>query len=91
MKIVKLAASMRQPDLGGHPLVIELQVAVLQLTTALLNLSPKGMLKRYSSNIPALVGFATYLRITAEQLGGIIGQELCDSLDDVLRSLESLK
>ncbi|KAL5085735.1 hypothetical protein Trisim1_009948 [Trichoderma cf. simile WF8] len=68
-----------------HPLVLELQVAALQLCCALLIKANIGMRKRFTHSISALVGIAT-------QLGGVIPKDsfLREDIDDVLNVLGEL-
>ncbi|KAL6694632.1 Neurochondrin domain-containing protein [Trichoderma pleuroticola] len=69
----------------AHPLVLELQVAALQLCCALLIKANIGMRKRYTHSISALVGIAT-------QLGRGISKDsfLREDIDDVLHVLGEL-
>ncbi|KAL6786808.1 Neurochondrin domain-containing protein [Trichoderma sp. SZMC 28012] len=69
----------------AHPLVLELQVAALQLCCALLIKANIGMRKRYTHSISALAGIAT-------QLGGGVPKDsfLREDIDDVLNVLGEL-
>ncbi|TFB00826.1 hypothetical protein CCMA1212_007300 [Trichoderma ghanense] len=69
----------------AHPLVLELQVATLQLCCALLVKASPGMRRRYTHTVSALAGISM-------QLGtGIPGDSfLKESIDDVLNVLGSL-
>lgn len=90
MEVVKAAATMRPMVTLQHPTIIELKVAVLQLATALLNIAPLGMQKRYVAAMTGIMGAATQLQSKMEQLGKI-GREFYEELDNVLLSLENLR
>jgi hypothetical protein len=91
MEMVKIAASMKHTSQAEHPLVMELQIAVLQLAAALLTLANAGMQKRYVKSTTSILGLATQLRRTAAGFSDTISQEYCDSLDDIIMSLENLR
>ncbi|KAL7934478.1 Neurochondrin domain-containing protein [Trichoderma chlorosporum] len=69
----------------ARPLVLELQVAALQLCCALLIKANVGMRKRYTHSISALVGIATQLEGEIPSDGVL--REAIDDVLDVLRGL----
>ncbi|KAG9237000.1 Neurochondrin-domain-containing protein [Amylocarpus encephaloides] len=71
--------------------IIELQIAALQLSTALLSKAASGMQKRNLISIPALVGLAKQLRAALKTVSKREAAELKDLLDDVSLELENLR
>lgn len=92
MVVVKKASSMRHSDLPKSAMVLELQIAVLQLSTALLTKGSIGMQRRYAKETTAIIGLASRLRQDVERyLHGSAQVELLESLSDVMMSLEDIR
>jgi len=92
MDIVKVTASMN-PD-GGlqDPVITEFQVAMLQISAALLTKAGSGMQKRYAPSVPAIIGLAKTLRTRVERdLTGPVADDLSESIDDVVMGLDNLR
>lgn len=86
MAVVTAVAAWDVPDAEQPPTVLEFQVAVLQLVTALLANTHPGTQRRFVHSISAVVGIA-------EQLEGRAGGDpgLVESLRDVESALGSLR
>lgn len=86
MAVVTAVAAWDVPDAEPPPAVLEFQVAVLQLVTALLVNTHSSMQRRYVHSINAVVGIA-------ERLEGRAGRDpgLLESLKDVESTLGSLQ
>lgn len=86
MTAVTVAASMKAPPKipKPHPLLIEFQIAMLQLATALLNKAPPGMQRRYLPSITASRGVEAQLE---EIVNGMedtsLAAEYMSELEDV--------
>lgn len=92
LEIVDLAGSMKSGSTSQHSLVLELQIAVLQLATALLDLAPDGMQRRHVRSITASSGFVSQLQADLSRLTDAVArEELQESLDDVTLALENLQ
>ncbi|KAK2009196.1 DUF1941-domain-containing protein [Colletotrichum eremochloae] len=84
MDLVTSVAAWDVPEVGQPLLVQEAQIAVLQLTTALLVSAPEGMKRRYVHSTSAILGIAARLErhVRADH-------PLRESLVDVLQTLGS--
>ncbi|OHW90876.1 DUF1941 family protein [Colletotrichum incanum] len=82
MALVTFVASWDAPEVEQPLLVQEAQIAVLQLTTALLVGAPEGMKKRYVHSTSAILGIAARLEKHVS-----VGHPLRESLVDVLQTL----
>ncbi|GJC86584.1 uncharacterized protein ColLi_09422 [Colletotrichum liriopes] len=82
MALVTLVASWDAPEAEQPLLVQEAQIAVLQLTTALLVGAPEGMKRRYVHSTSAILGIAARLE---KHVG--VDHPLRESLVDVLQTL----
>jgi hypothetical protein len=90
MKMVNRAASQRVRPSSG-PLYVELQIAMLQLATALLTSAPLGMQKRYAKNISGIIGLVNQLKPKVEQFPDQTKDEFEESLEDIIMSLDDLR
>jgi hypothetical protein len=91
MAVAMAAASIKHSTGACHPLVMELQIAVLQLAAALLGSATSGLQKRYISSTTAILGLIAQLRADCNQFSGSIAQGFRESLDDIAMSLENLR
>ena len=91
MTLVKAAASIKRPLGVRQPLVMELQISILQLAAELLSSATSGMQKRYVSCTTAILGLVAQLRVHCSEFSGSIAQEFRESLDDVAIGLEDLR
>jgi len=88
MEIVKSIASVKiDPSGRMHPIIVEFQVALLQLAAALFLNAPQGMVKRYRASLTAILGVARQLDGKDDSLDG----ELRNELEDVIMGLEGLR
>ncbi|CAN8097196.1 unnamed protein product [Discula destructiva] len=86
MAMVTMVAAWDVPDVEQPSLVLEFQVAVLQLVAALLSNTHAGMQRRYGHSISAVFGVALRLK------GKIANDEvLLESLEDVETTLGPLR
>jgi hypothetical protein len=90
MEVVKSAASMK-PSTFKDPLMLDVQIAVLQLAAALLSLASKGMQKRCVMYTTAILGLATQFREEALKVRGQEREEIHEELSDVIMTLENLR
>lgn len=86
MAVVTAVAAWDVPDSEEPPVVLEFQVAVLQLVTALLANTHPSMQRRYVHSISAVVGIAERLEERAGRDPGLL-----ESLKDVENTLGSLR
>ncbi|WDK16037.1 hypothetical protein CGRA01v4_07318 [Colletotrichum graminicola] len=86
MDLVTSVAAWDAPEVGQPLVVQEAQVAVLQLTTALLVGAPEGMKRRYIHSTSAILGIAARLE---KHVGA--DHTLRESLVDVLQTLGSFR
>lgn len=86
MAVVTAVAAWDVPDSEEPPVVLEFQVAVLQLVTALLANTHPNMQRRYVHSISAVVGIAERLEERAGRDPGLL-----ESLKDVENTLGSLR
>lgn len=92
LEIVELAGSMRRGPASQHPMVLEFQIAVLQLAAALLEMAPEGMRRRHVRSITASSGFLGQLQGDLGRLADVEARdELQESLDDITLALENLR
>ncbi|GKT43945.1 uncharacterized protein ColSpa_04126 [Colletotrichum spaethianum] len=82
MALVTFVAAWDAPEVEQPLLVQEAQIAVLQLTTALLVGAPEGMKRRYVHSTSAILGIAARLE---KHIG--VDHPLRESLVDVLQTL----
>lgn len=91
MATIKATAAMKAASPKNPSVVLEFQIAMLQLSTALLGKASGGMTKRHITSHPALAGIAKQLKSVV----GIIDDkmeaaELMGLLDDVSLDLENM-
>lgn len=89
MQIVKTAASMRTRLKSISPMVMELEIALIQLSAALLNKASPRMQKQYASSMAALAGLSNDLKTRV--IGNLMPSDLKVALDDVILELENLR
>jgi len=74
MAAVRITTSMKPPSKTSPSIVLELQIAMVQLSTALLSKAAGGMQKRHVTSIAALSGLAQQLmkivRVMSNKLDG---------------------
>jgi hypothetical protein len=91
MKAITMTASLKPVAGEFSSSFIELQISMLQLSTALLSKSTVGMQRRYASSNAALTGLAHQLVAAAKLLENKTeAAELGTMLEDVLTALEDL-
>lgn len=90
MEIVKTTASMKAST-SKDALILNFQVAVLQLAAALLTSASKGMQKRYIMYTTSILGLATQLRKGVCKLRSQDMEEILEELNDVVMTLENLR
>jgi hypothetical protein len=71
--------------------VLELQVAALQLVSAILTKAASGVQKRYLTSIPALLGLINQIRPMVKELDEVSARDLIDLLDDASLEIENLR
>jgi hypothetical protein len=92
MTTIKKTAGMKVALITHPPAVIELQIAMLQLSLALFDKASGGMAKRYHMNLEALLGILNQLRPVIDSLTDKNeAAELMSSLDEVSLHLENLR
>lgn len=85
LAVVTAVAAWDLPNTEQAPVVLEFQIAVLQLVTALLSNTHPGMQKRYVHSISAVIGIAGQLK------GRVRDDALLESLEDVETTLGPLR
>lgn len=85
MNIVTTVAGWDVPEAEQTPTVLEFQIAVLQLVTALLANTHSGMQRRYQYSVSAILGIVEQMR---DRVDG--DEALIESLDDVENTLRPL-
>ncbi|RDL34319.1 Uncharacterized protein BP5553_07447 [Venustampulla echinocandica] len=90
MAVIGLAASMKAAA-NTPPLVLEFQIGVLQLSTAILSKAAQGVQKRYVTSIPALLGLVNQLEVLVKNISSTEAADLLDLLEDVSLELENLR
>jgi hypothetical protein len=92
MTVVTTTAAMKVLSTTLPSIILEFQIAMLQLSTALLSKAAGGMMKRYVTSYTALSGLVTQLKI---QTDGMIDKaeaaEFRDLLEDVALDLGNLR
>lgn len=86
MAVITVVAAWDVPESEQPPLVIEFEVAVLQLATALLSNTHPTMQRRYTHSISAILGIAKRLKRKV-----VADATLSESLQDVEYTLGSLR
>lgn len=88
---VSTTSSMQPPASTSPSVVIELHIAMLQLSTALLSKAGEGMQKRYANDQKVLAKLAAQLEITVGEMADKKdGDEFKELLSDVMLDLENL-
>lgn len=92
MAVVTTTSSMRvRVATPGPSVILEFQIAMLQLSAALLAKSSGGMTKRYVTSRPALSGLVKQLRSRVAGMDdGVEAAEFMGLLDDVALDLDNL-
>ena len=92
MTAITTTASLKIPSSIPNSLVLELQIAMLQLSTASLSKAAGGMQKRYVTSNAALLGLAQQLETLVNELDDQAEvDEFKSLLEDVKLDLENLK
>ena len=92
MTAVTTTASIKVASSSSDPLLLELQIAMLQLSTALLSKAAGGMQKRYVTSNGALAGLAQQLETLVKGLDDKAeADEFMGLLEGVALDLENLK
>ncbi|KAF3770347.1 hypothetical protein M406DRAFT_34482 [Cryphonectria parasitica EP155] len=86
MGVVTAVAAWNVPDTEQSPTMLDFQVAVLQLVTALLSNTHLGMQRRYVHSISAVLGIVGQMKSKARGYAAVL-----ESLEDVERTLGSLR
>jgi len=92
MEAVKVTASTKPSATTPPPLILELEIATLQLSTALLSRAAGGVQKRYVTSISALLGLTNQLKTLVKGLRNKTEiAEFSGLLEDVSLELENLR
>jgi hypothetical protein len=92
MAAIKLTASMKTSSNSTISIVLEFQIAMLQLSAALLSKAAEGMQKRFITSNPALSGLVRNLQKNVKGMEDRSeAAEFTDLLEDVALDLENLK
>ena len=92
MKAITTAASMKLTAFASFPIILEFQIAMLQLATALLSKAPGGVQKRYITSQAALSGLANQLETIVKRMDDQVeAAEFIGLLEDVSLDLENLR
>jgi len=92
MSAITTAASLKVPASNSPPLILELHIAMLQLSTALLSKAAGGMQKRYVTSNAALSGLTNQLgKIVKEMNDREEAADFLGLLEDVALDLENLR
>ncbi len=92
MTIVATTAAMKVLNTTLPSIVVELQIAMLQLSAALLSKAGGGMMKRYITSYAALSGLVNQLKIqTDDMMDKAEAAEFRGLLEDVALDLENLR
>ncbi|TVY21059.1 hypothetical protein LARI1_G001241 [Lachnellula arida] len=92
MEAIKVTASMKPCATAAPSSVLELQIAALQLSTALLSKAAGGVQKRHVTSIPALSGLVSQLKSLTKGLSNETDKvEFADLLEDVSLELDNLR
>lgn len=90
MAVIGLAASMKAVA-STPPLVLEFQIGVLQLSTAILSKAAPGVRRHYVTNIPAHLGLVNQLKVLVNNTNSTEAADLLELLEDVSLELENLR
>lgn len=91
MKIVPAAAGLNaDKDTSISPTCLELEIAIVQLATALLGKASPGLRSRYKESMAALGGLMNKLRFKCKQGDGRL-DDLGEAVEDVIIELENLR
>lgn len=92
MTAVTITAAMKVWATTPPSIVLEFQVSMLQLSTALLSKAAGGMMKRYITSYAALSGLVSQLAIQANTMSDEVeAAEFCGLLEDVALDLGNLR
>jgi hypothetical protein len=92
MATVTTTTSMKPASVGAASIIIEFQISMLQLATALLSKAAGGMQKRYVTSIAAISGLASQLENTVKGMDDKKeATEFIGLLEDVHLDLENLR
>lgn len=92
MTVVTTAAAMNISSSTPSSTILEFQIAMLQLSSALLSKAAGGMMKRYITSYAALSGLVNQLKVqTNDIVDETEGGELRGLLEDVALDLENLR
>jgi hypothetical protein len=91
MSSIKVVASMKVASAAEDLSILELQIAGLQLASAIISKAASGVQKRYLTSIPALLGIANQIRPVLHSNDEVAAAELVEQLDDALMELENLR
>jgi len=92
MTAITSASSMKVPSDSPPPKVLEFQIAMLQLSAALLSEAPVSMQKRYASSSTALSGILSQLKVLVNGISNKTeSRELLELLEDVALDLGNLR
>ena len=91
MKVVPAAAGLRaDKDTSISPTYLELEIAIIQLATALLSKASPGLRSRYKESMAALGGLMKKLKVKCKQGEGRL-DDLGEAVEDVIIELENLR
>ena len=92
MTAVTIAVSMKTATISPALIIIEFQISMLQLATALLSKAAGGMQKRYAINKAALSGLVGLLRALLRSMADEAERaEFMGLLEDVSLDLENVR
>lgn len=92
MSVVTTTAALKAPPASSPPIVVELHIAMLQLSTALLSKAAAGAQKRYLTANHALSGLRNQLQTVVEEMDDKEeAAEFISLLDDVQLELVNLR
>ena len=81
MAAVRITTSMKPPSQNAPSIIIELQIAMVQLSAALLSKAAGGMQKRHVTSISALSGLTQQLMKIVQGINNKIDAEECVNLN----------
>ena len=91
MKVVPAAAGLSaDKDTSISPTCLELEIAIVQLATALLGKANSGLRSKYRDSMSALAGLMNELRVKCKQGGGRL-DDLGEAVEDVIIELSNLR
>lgn len=92
MSVVTATAAMKVRSTTPPSIILEFQIAMLQLSAALLSKAAGGMMKRYITSYAALSGLVNQLEIQADTMvDKVEGVEFSGLLEDVALDLGNLR